>query len=125
MILDAIFFFVLPRWVFAIWVLVDPQRIELYSRVRYVTCYLIWISVFVTTVTYSMLDLFGKKTLEEEAQEEQSSEVSFAISLASAVAVVLLGLLDLHYSKVISYYASKLEIRNLRKQEDEEEEVKK
>ena len=72
-ILDAINIVNLPRWIFAVWVLVDPQRVELYSRVRYITCYLIWVSIFASAISYSMIDLFDTKQAEEEEEAERSN----------------------------------------------------
>ena len=51
---DCILLPVIFRWVFAVWAVVDPLRIEIYSRVRILTCYYGWAIGFLSFVIWAL-----------------------------------------------------------------------
>ena len=56
---DAFWILVLnPRAVFAIWSLVDDEKVEIYSRVRLISFWIQWVVIFLLIVGFAFFTVF-------------------------------------------------------------------
>ena len=100
-----------PRSVFAIWSLVDDEKVEIYSRVRLISFYIQWIVLFILIVGFAFFTVFQN--------DENSNQFFLLLSLAELAALLIIALLDYHWCKVIVFYASGAPKRRKRRQKEE------
>ena len=105
-----IFILMIIRWVFAIWVFVDPQRIVVYTRIRVLTSYYGWALGFISIVAWAMYTFYKKP----EALEEGL----LGLTVSLCVSMVVFAIIDIHFSNVIKFYANDLPKRNKRMEKE-------
>ena len=93
--LDVLLFVNLIRFVLAIWVLADEERVPLYARTRFIT--------FVVEVAVAFVSLIGL-TFYAALMPDVDPAV-FVQSLVLMIILIAIGLLDYHFCKVVEYYA--------------------
>ena len=89
---------------------------QIYSRVRLLTCYYGWglgLSGFILWALY-----------EVSKSDSDKGSAFFGVSFIGCVAIILLALIDLHYSKVVNYYAAEQPKRLKRKESDKSKKSK-
>ena len=85
------------RALFAIWSLVDDDKVEIYSRVRKVTFWIQWLLLFGCVVGFAFYTVFQN--------EKDSNQLYLLLSLAELSVLLVFALLDFHYCKVIEFFA--------------------
>lgn len=99
------------RWIFAVWAKVDDERIMIYSRVRFCTFWLFWLTLFGIVIGTSI----------EKAIEGTESNATIYIDSFIYLAFLMLGtIVDFHWSQVLLYYA-KNQVKKLEREEKERE----
>ena len=56
-ILDLFFVTNLPRWLFALWAIIDTSKFPLYARMRLLSCWLFWMLGLLTVIIYCSYQL--------------------------------------------------------------------
>ena len=93
---------------FAIWSLVDDEKVEIYSRVRLISFYIQWIVIFIAIVGFAFYNVFQN--------DADSNQFFLLLSLAELAATLIFVLLDYHWCKVIIFYASEAPKRRKRRE---------
>lgn len=100
-----------PRAMFAIWSLVDDEKVEIYARVRLITFWILWVAIFVGIVGFAFFTVFQN--------DDDANQFYLLLSLAELAVVVLLALADYHWCKVISFWALGAPKRRQHRQKEE------
>ena len=85
------------RSFFAIWSLVNDERIEIYSRVRLVTFWIQWVCLFIVVVGFAFYNVI--------INEEGDNQLFLLLSLGELFVLLMCSLLDYHYCKVIKSFS--------------------
>lgn len=96
---------------FAIWSLVDDEKVEIYSRVRLISFWIQWVVIFLAIVGFAFFTVFQN--------DEDSNQFFLLLSLAELALTLIFVLLDYHFCKVIVYYASGAPKRRKRREKEE------
>ena len=114
----AINFYFIVRWIFAIWVIVDPQRVDIYSRVRRFTCYGRWSVGFIGFVVWALYTVYIDEL-------EEVTGAFLGLVLGGCIGIILCAIVDIHWCSVIKFYASELPKRNKRMEKEKAAKKKK
>ena len=99
-----------PRAAFAIWALVDDDKVEIYSRVRLISFWIQWVLIFLGIVGFAFWTVF-----QDNGDEDQTL---LLLSLAELAAVLVLALIDFHFCKVVSFFAAGAPKRRKRREKE-------
>ena len=94
--IDLIFLPNFPRWVFALWATINEDKFPVYARMRLLSCWIFWlvgliIIVFITSV--------------EVASNDEIDSWTIIISLFYLILLIVCGMIDYHYTRVVLIYA--------------------
>ena len=95
-IFDLIFVANFPRWLFALWAILDSSRISMYARMRLLTFWLFWVVIFLLTIIVTLLLVLA---------DENNSTSILILSLFVVGLILLLMVIDYHFTKVFLFFA--------------------
>ena len=94
--IDMIFIPNLPRWLFAIWAIIDKNKFPLYARMRLLSCWFFWVVSLLSIIGYSSYQLSINEDIET---------YMIINSLLVITGIISCFIVDIHYTRVIIYYA--------------------
>lgn len=97
LLLDMLFIFNIPRWIFAIWTKFDQDRWPIYARMRLCSFYMFWLLIF----GVYMGDVI-KQVYETEAEPDHSVYIN-TMAFVGGMSIAIIS--DFHFQRVVIYHA--------------------